>query len=100
MLETEVEARAKKRLKADAVRKAVRWPKECPTCFSPVGDRCRTIAGVVTAEHIGRANLRPRARDMARYPLACPVCKRDKGESCVSLYTGKIVHAHRDRPTR
>ena len=57
MTETEVEARAQKRLKAEAVRRAVRWPKECPTCWSPIGDRCRTLKGVVTAEHIGRAIL-------------------------------------------
>ena len=100
MTETEVEARAQKRLKAEAVRRAVRWPKECPTCWSPIGDRCRTLKGVVTAEHIGRAILRPRSRDMARYPAACPVCKRGEGEGCVSLYTGKAVHPHRDRPSR
>ena len=100
MTETEVEARAGKRLKAEAVRGAVRWPKECPTCWSPIGDRCRTLKGAVTAEHIGRVILRPRSWDMARYPAACPVCERGKGECCVSLYTGKAVHPHKDRPAR
>ena len=92
--------RAKRRIKAEEVRRAVRWPKECPTCFSPVGDQCRTMAGKKTAEHIERAILRPRSKDMAMYPAACPVCKRGEGLNCVSLYTGKPVHAHRDRPAR
>ena len=31
----DVEARAAKRLGAESARRAVRWPFECPTCFSP-----------------------------------------------------------------
>ena len=96
----DVEARAAKRRDAESARRAVRWPFECPTCFSPRGDRCRTLKGLVTAEHIRRSILRPRARDMARYPAACPVCKRGEGESCVSLYTGQVATPHKDRPSR
>ena len=100
MTETEVEARAGKRLKAEAVRRAVRWPKECPTCWSPIGDRCRTLKGVVTMEHMGRAHLRGEKRDYERYPFGCNACKRGVGEHCVSLYTGARSQPHRIRRLR
>ena len=96
----DVEARAKKRLKAEADRRAAKYPFPCPKCFSPVGDRCRTIKGVPTLDHILRHPFYANAKDMVRYPAACPVCKRGEGQNCVSLYTGKRVHSHRDRPQR
>ena len=100
MTETEVEARAGRRLKAEAVRRAVRWPKECPTCWSPIGDRCRTLKGVVTMEHMGRAHLRGEIFDRDRYPFGCNACKRGVGEHCVSLYTGARSQPHRIRRLR
>ena len=99
-MEIDVEARAQKRLKAEAARRAEKWPRECPKCFSPIGDRCRTLKGVVTMEHIGRSLLYSEDRNTKRYPAACPICKRGEGLHCVSLYNGKKIHVHRDRPQR
>ena len=33
-----------------------------------------------------------------RYPAACPVCGVKPGIPCKSLFTGKRVHTHKDRP--
>ena len=96
----DVEARAKKRLKAEADRRAVKYPAECPKCFSPIGDRCRTIAGIPTIDHILRHPFYVKTLDMGRYPSSCPICKVGEGQHCVSLYTQKRVHPHKDRPMR
>ena len=53
-MEIDVEARAQKRLKAEAARRAAKFPRECPKCFSPIGDQCRTLKGIKTMTHIGR----------------------------------------------
>ena len=96
----DIAERAKRRAAAGSDRRINRWPVSCPTCFSPVGDRCRTLKGVVTMEHMGRAHLRGEVPDRARYPAECPACKRGVGEHCVSLYTGARSHPHRIRPLR
>ena len=53
---TDVEARAIKRLEAEAARRALKHPIRCPKCFSEIGDQCRTIEGVKTAKHVLRVH--------------------------------------------
>ena len=96
----DVDKRAVKRAKAEAARREAKYPLECQKCFSPPGDRCRTIDGKPTAEHILRHPFYVNAKDTGRYPAACPICKVGEGMHCKSLYTGKTVHPHRDRPMR
>ena len=65
-----------------------------------LGDRCRTIAGIPTIDHILRHPFYVKTLDMGRYPSSCPICKVGEGQHCVSLYTQKRVHPHKDRPMR
>ena len=96
----DVEKRAAKRRKAEAARRVEKYPSECQKCFSPPGDTCRTIDGKPTAQHILRYPPHVTESDRRRYPAACPICKVGEGLHCKSLYSGKRVHPHRDRPMR
>ena len=99
-MKVDVDVRAAKAVKAEKARRLEKYPLECLRCFSPPGDRCRTIEGKPTAEHILRHPFYVNAKDFRRYPAACPICKVDEGLHCKSLYSGKRVHPHRDRPMR
>ena len=99
-MKVDVDVRAAKAVKAEKARRLEKYPLECLLCFSPPGDRCRTPEGKPTAEHILRAPWFVNAKDTIRYPRACPRCKVGEGMHCKSLYNGKRVHPHRDRPMR
>ena len=96
----DVDKRAVKRAKAEAARReqSTRWNVKSVSVRRAT--RCRTIDGKPTAEHILRHPFFVNARDFRRYPAACPICKVAEGLHCKSLYNGKRVHPHRDRPMR
>ena len=99
---TVMQERIARRKAARRVWMVERWPGECPTCFSPEGEDCRSINGLVnTGAHSARYGNTRRVLplDYTRWPCKCPVCKAFAGEHCVSLHTGRRAHDHRKRRT-
>ena len=90
--------RNERRRKAREERVELRWPGECKTCFSVAGQPWFSVAGREVKIHASRLAETPSDRDLDRFPMPCPVCKAVVAMHCVSLYTGRRTHDHRDRP--
>ena len=92
--------RLRKRKAVETARKAKNWPGVCPVCYADEGEKCISITGRSLAQiHAKRYPDNPNATQInyARWSSPCNVCGAAVGIYCVSLYTGKRAHDHRDR---